>query len=514
MKGSPAVYLALIAFVSLVTTSSADAQYRSSRALQVGVKLGASAYRGDMGPAPPGTPSFASTWEIEAFYRFNRWLNIGIKQSTGGYPSLDSPTSRRKSTAIGIRSYLLGGRFAPYVQVGASRSYGGGSAGIGLSSAVGAEIALTRRLALFQEFSFDTVSPDEALDGEIGGSSFDMLGRIGVGFRFNFGKLPGMMRIDGINHPAVVEAGKPVTLEVVLADRPRSDVQIGWELPGGVTYSTNPIQHTFEVPGNYEFDVVATGSTGKVSRRMSIEVSPSAETLAEAEVDSTLGLVEIENIYGPRVTVAGTSGTYRVRIVSGAAQPVEYWWEMSDGRTIQGNSVAHKFDTPGTYAIRAWVRNEVGADSMTIAILVDPAEPEVAQVEPTVVEAAPVDTTSVDAALVEAAPVVSDNDVPPVTHSEPPPVVIQAPPTSGIDASLGGFTWVVESHPTRSEAAARSKSFESLGYPVGVYQDSYNGKTEYHVIIGQSASKRVAETIGSRIQRHVPARIWLLEFPD
>src|SRR5690606_15570487 len=98
---------------------------------------------------------------------------------------------------------------------------GGESAGVGLSSAIGAEIALSRRLALFQEFSFDTVSPDEALDGEIGGSSFDMLGRIGVGLRFNFGKVPGLMRIDRINHADVVEAGKPVTIEAVLAHRPR-----------------------------------------------------------------------------------------------------------------------------------------------------------------------------------------------------------------------------------------------------------------------------------------------------
>jgi hypothetical protein len=512
MKGIPTVFLALFAFATFGLTTSADAQYRSNRALQFGVKLGASSYSGDVGPAPPGTASFDATWEVEAFYRFNRWLNIGVKQSTGAYPSLDGPTKRRQSTAIGIRSYFLRGRFAPYLQVGASRSYGGESAGMGLSSAVGAEIALSRRLALFQEFSFDTVSPDEAFDGEIGGRSFDLFGRLGVGLRFSVGKVPGVMRIDRIKHPTVVEAGKVVSLEAVLAHRPRGDVQVDWELPGGVIYTTNPIEHTFGFPGQYEFDVVATSADGKVSRRMTIEVLPSAEALAEAEVDTTIGTVEIDNIYGPRMTVAGTSGTYRVRIAPGAVQPVEYWWEMSDGSTVQGNSVSHTFDQSGTYAIRAWVRNEVGADSMTIAILVDPAEvesaPIVAEIRENIEQAAAKapEPTPIAVEVVEP-----ENELPPVSSDDPPVVVIQAPPTSGIDLSLGGYTWVVESLPTKAAAEARTDGYKALGFPVGVYEDSYNGKTEFHVVIGQSATKRVAESIGARIQRHVPARIWLLE---
>lgn len=554
MRGT--LTLLLAALIAAISAGDTSAQYRRGRAVQLGVKLGASSYAGDVGPAPPGTPAFDATYEFDLFYRIHRLFNVGVKHSTGGYPALAGPSDRRHSTALSIRSYFLGSRFSPYLEVGASRSYGGEKAGMGISSAIGAEIALSRRFAIFQDVSFDSVFPDDALDGSTGGRTFDVFGRIGVGIRVSLGKVPGVLRVDRVRHPAEIAAGEQVELEAVIANG--RDASVEWELPGGVVYRDNPVQHVFEAPGRYEFDVVVTNSTGRIARRVKVDVSPSAEALAAAAEDSTVGIAQIETLYGPRVTVAGTQSTYRIRLLPGAAQPVEYRWEMSDGGYVEGNNIAYSFAEPGTYAIRAWVRNDVSEDSLTIAVLVDPPAGAESQSPPSEVIASG-DTSqnagaqqvvpqaaetegvvSTDAApQQEQPPVEAQTDSPAEAEEVAQPeqqsaaqtiadriaaagesegegnsdreVILQAPPVAGIDWAIGGYTWVVASSATREEAQRMVPEYESLGFPVGVYRDAYNGKTEYHVVVGQSASQRVAERIGVRIQRHVPRRIWLLE---
>ncbi len=641
MKGTLTAVLALLILGASATDS--NAQFRQNSAFQLGVKLGASSYSGDVGPAPPGTAAFDATYEIEGFYRFNRWLNVGIRHSTGSYPALGGTSDRRHSTSIGLRSYVLKGRFSPYLQLGVSRSYGGEMVGMGLSTAAGAEIAISSRLALFQEVSFDSVFPDEAVDGSIGGTSFDLLGRIGVGMRFTFGKNPKKLRIDRIEFPATIEAGKSVRFSAVVSNA-ADGAQFEWDLPGGAVYAQNPVDHVFEAPGKYEFDVVVKGENGRAMKRVKIEVAPSSEAVAAAAADSAARVARIEAVYGPRVTIAGTQSVYRVKIADGGARPVEYTWLMGDGGIAEGNNVSYQFDEPGTYAITAVVRNEAGSDTTTIAVLVDPspeassdaiadvgehidtqrntgvdessaeeqrlaaeraeaerrlaevraeeerlvqirAEQEKAAAEKAAADLAAAEKAAADRAAAEkaaadraaaekaaadraaaekaaadraaaekaaadlaaaeqaaadkaaaekaaadlaaaekaaadqaaaekeqadAAQTIAEK-IAAAANTEEPTLTTQAPPVPGIDWSVGGYTWVVESASSRNAAQSRTSEYSSLGFPVGVYRDTYNGKTEYHVVVGQSASQRVAERIGVRIQRHVPRRIWLLD---
>jgi len=402
-----------VLIVAASTLESADAQYRTQRALFFGAKIGASSYRGDAGSPPPGTPAFNATYEFEAYYRLHRLLSVGIRQSTGGYPNLESPSVRRHSTALGIRSYLLDGRFSPYMHLGVGVSYGGERTGLGVSSAIGAEMAFSRRVAIFQELSFDTVSPDEALDGQVGGTAFDVFGRIGIGIRVGLGKLPAIMHFDGVIVPDIVEAGTPVELRAEVRNAGGHDLRYDWELPGGAVTGPGTIVHTFSRPGRYEFDVVVTGPVGRSSRRVRVDVL--------------------------------------------------------EARTAESDA-------------------DVAEDPMSTAEVIDQAD-------------APVGTP-------ERIPEANAEQL---EAREPLEIGQQERTPDGINWAVGGFTWVVETVNTRADAEARSQRYASLGFPIGIYEDSYNGRAEYHVVVGQSATKQVAERIGTRIQRHVPTRIWMLE---
>ncbi len=531
MNGIPIVFSVTLALlVAVATAGDAGAQHHAKKGLQIGMKVGVSSYSGDIDVVLPGESNFDLTLEGELFYRFSRWFGIGVKQSYGNYPTLSATEGQRNSTAIAIRSYLLKKRLSPYIQVGASRSSGGSEAGYGVALATGFELEVSRYIALFQDISFDQVLPDVALDGLSGGRKYDLFGRLGGGIRVNLVKSKrgfDFVRVDQADSIMVGEVGQ---FAAVLQGIDPADVRYKWDLPGGVTYTENPIRHSFSNSGSYEMNLTVTSKNEIVREVVLVNVfRPEVVDTVETE-DISSKAVRISSISGSETIDVGAEGAFRMRIETGAAWPIQYQWDMGDGSMIVGNYVVHRYESPGVYRVRGEASNSFGKDSreMTVEVSrsltpvigsdwVEESVP-VATTEPQDETRVATDTpeTNRDTTIGNDEGVSgssgetddSETDLS-VTDTKRTPVAAPNPErnVSRIDPDKGGFSWVVESLKTAAGAATRAEDYKYLGFPYGYKLDAETGL--HNVMVGQFESEWVALKVSWRIQQHAPRRIWL-----
>lgn len=495
----------------------ASAQYHGKRGLQFGAKVGASSYNGDVNAVRPGENQYDLTFEGEMFYRFGRWFGLGVKHSVGRYPELSTTEPSRSSTALAIRSYLLNKRMSPYIQLGASRSTGGDDVGYGLAVATGFELEMSRYVSLFQDISFDQVIPDAALDGTEGGRNFDLFGRIGVGLRVNLSKKQSYFRLARVEQADSIMIGEEGEFRAIVRGVDESDVSFEWDLPGGVVYRENPIRHSFASPGTYQMNLSMMANGEERTEVVYVNVFKPfvPDTAAAAEKDRLS--VKIASLTGDKSLEAGSEGTYQIRTVSGAAQPIQFEWDMGDGSTRVGNYVVHRFDEPGVYRVFGRVVNEFGDDSRILVVEVLPRTTPVVE---DVIADVKIDSTVTPVVGNEDEDIAAPEAIVPATDSAAVPVQDDAPinetpapnapverNVSHIDFDAGGYSWVVELHDTASAAAAKAEEYKYIGFPYGTRRDPESGK--FAVLVGQFETEAVALKISWRIQQHASRRIWL-----
>ena len=513
------IAIVTLLIVSAVNVPTADAQFHARKGLQFGVKVGASGYNGDDDFVLPGENRYSLSYEGELFYRFSRWFGLGVKQSFGKYPGLSSTKIDRSSSALAVRSYLFPSRFTPYVQVGANRSWGGVDPGYGIALSTGFEIEVSRFLAIYQDISFDQVMPDGALDGAEGGRRYDVFGRLGAGLRLNLVSSRRALRIARVNQPDSLLVGEVGQFTAVV-DGSARDASYRWELPGGVIYDENPIRHSFPSPGRYEMRLTVTSHDEQQLRSVFVDVYRPFVPDTVGDYQESLKAVRIAGLSGDTSLRTGEEGVFRMRIETGAEWPIEYAWDMGDGSAMVGNYVVHVFDNPGVYRVRASARNAFGEDEaeMTVEVLRNSdtaisqkAPTEAVIAEPVRPEPAPL---SADDVAPELPPVVEDTDDTPatelaVTDTKRTPVADPNPNRniSRIDFNASGYTWVVETVDTASEAATRAEEYKYLGFPFGYRRDRATGK--YNVLVGQFETEYIALKVSWRIQQHAARRIWL-----
>jgi PKD repeat protein len=256
-----------------------------------------------------------------------------------------------------------------------------------------------------------------------------------------------------------------------------------------------------------------------------------AETIKSSEDNKKS--VRIAGISGSESLEVGAEATFRMRIETGAAWPIQYEWDLGDGSSVTGNYAVHRYSSPGVYRIRGKATNAHGYDSREMIVEVTRAaivadvpgdgardasstleSPRITNTTPTNQNPRTSPANSVDETAVKTGGSSTTTDEPTetdlsVTDTKRTPVAAPNPNrnVSRIDSANGGYAWVVESLETAAGASTRAEDYKYLGFPYGYQRDRETGL--YNVMVGQFESEWIALRVSWRIQQHAPRRIWL-----
>ncbi|MCI4363099.1 MAG: PKD domain-containing protein [Thermoplasmata archaeon] len=147
-----------------------------------------------------------------------------------------------------------------------------------------------------------------------------------------------------INGSVLADAGRAVPLggEVTGGEAPYS---YRWMFDDRTNSSSVSPTHIFATAGAHIVQLLVmdgTGSSQGSSAQVQVAAYP-ALTLA-----------------GPTTLTAAVSGTWSAN-VAGGVQPQKVQWSFPDGAVLNGTTVAHAFQTPGSYVIHVSVTDGLGA---------------------------------------------------------------------------------------------------------------------------------------------------------
>lgn len=121
------------------------------------------------------------------------------------------------------------------------------------------------------------------------------------------------------------------------------------------------------------------------------------------------------------------------------------------------------------------------------------------------------DTTGVTTTAVDTTALAASSDTSQVepaatpVREEPAP-----PPVTGIDRAAGGWTIVVASVTSRSDAEAIARRYRDLVEPVDVLTAETNGITRYRVGVGQYLTQEAAQAAIEQLGDRLPSGSWPL----
>jgi PKD repeat protein len=199
-------------------------------------------------------------------------------------------------------------------------------------------------------------------------------GQIWVLFNGNYASELGTLQLD----PWLVTGAERTTLAVGARAVAATDVSASVAFTSTVTGGTPPFtyewtfldgnrstdprsNHAFALPGTYAVTLKVTDSTGVVARTtVMVTINPS--------LSATATVSNFNPAEGQSIDFAAT--------VTGGTTPNTYHWAFGDGTTSDSATASHAFRALGTYTVRLWVNDSVGAPSKSsITVVVASANP-------------------------------------------------------------------------------------------------------------------------------------------
>jgi PKD repeat protein len=362
--------LLLAVFIGLAAMASpAEAQNkRADDTFYLKFGAGLSDYSGDFAGPFEGFSDgdgFPYMWLGEVGYQTSSSFAIGAMYQAGRYP-LSSNNVRgsdpdRLSAAL-LGRYTFGAdswTVAPYLDGGVNLSFGGNSTSVGPSAGLGIDIVLSDWASFYVESRTHLTFGDDAIDGADSGTSFDRLSEaLGAGVKINFSPAATPPRIASIDGPVEIDEGESATYTASVNEGEATPpLTYRWDFGDGSTGSGLMAEQTFEEPGTYSVEFMASNEAGEDSQTLTVDV-------AELEPASIVSINADPNPVDEEEPVSFSSN------VQGDS-PVSYEWSFGDGATGSGESPSHTYDEPGTYTVELAASNETGEDSRTLTMTVE-----------------------------------------------------------------------------------------------------------------------------------------------
>lgn len=385
----------LLGFAMLCVPILAEAQSnRPNESFYLRARLGVSAYGGErdmnsnnnLGDILSNTsfPGFGfevgyTTLNIEPVsagvgiaYHGGTYENITT--NLGNFPTLDSESSDFRHTIgiIGQLGFFPTHRLSPYLRGGLGYSFGsvtpqgGDSETVGAFSPIvglGVDLALNDKFSLFAEATGAITSPDDEIDAADGPDA-DILGFLGGGVRYNFVRIYEPVQIRAVDGPSELEVGEEGTFTATTNPEATPPVERRWDFGDGTTGTGENVTHTFSEEGQYTVTFMASNEENSVSESITVDVVPAPVPAEIVTINATPSPAEA----GQRVNFSSN--------VRGDT-PVDYSWDFGDGSTGEGAAPTHVYDEAGTYEVTLTASNEVGEDSRSLSLTVEPALAEI-----------------------------------------------------------------------------------------------------------------------------------------
>ena len=181
-----------------------------------------------------------------------------------------------------------------------------------------------------------------------------------MGGLFVTGCSPNPVEILSAEGPDTLETGEQGTFEAEVNEDAETPIEYTWEFGDGSTGSGLLATHAYESPGEYTVSFSASNEANTATESLTVNVVPPP---VPAQI------VTLSANPNP-----GTEGE-PVRFSSNVRgdSPIDYRWQFGDGETAQGASPTHTYDEPGTYQATLNVQNDVGQDSRSVSVEVEPA---------------------------------------------------------------------------------------------------------------------------------------------
>jgi len=206
--------------------------------------------------------------------------------------------------------------------------------------------------------------PDFAIDDNDnnGFGAADLLNSFTAGVKYNFRESFVPVAISTIDGPQSLMPNQTGTFNAAInAESASQPTSFEWDFGDGTTASSLITNHRYAEEGTYFVTFTAKN---------------------KRSIDTQTLTVVVENppVAAEIVTVAATplSPDTRtpVRFTSSVVgdMPVTYTWDFGDGSTSAGLKATHTYDEPGVYTAKLYVANEVGTDTRTVNITVNPYE--------------------------------------------------------------------------------------------------------------------------------------------
>lgn len=377
-------FLLSIALLFAFTVDTSDAQTkRAGDTFYIKAGVGLVDYAGERSP----TSGFGDIFDTEKFdesfpfgflgefgYKFNPNFGIGLGVQYGDYQFAGGP-GRPGLESAGITTAYLTGRLglgarswtiSPYADFGGHVSFGGEDTAFGPTVAGGFDIVVSRHTSLFVEARSHLTFPGDALDNLEQGDydSFDALTimpALGISYTFQPATTaPAIFAIDG---PAELDTGESGTFSATVnEDDVTRPVSYQWDFGDGSTGSGLLTTHTFNQEGQYEVTFTASNEAGEVSESLTVNVTdpPAPARIATINAD-------------PSPATAGQEVTFTSNVRGDT--PITYEWDFGDGNTGTGETATHTFDEEGEYTVTLNASNDVGDDSRSLTLMVEPDLP-------------------------------------------------------------------------------------------------------------------------------------------
>jgi outer membrane protein OmpA-like peptidoglycan-associated protein len=181
-----------------------------------------------------------------------------------------------------------------------------------------------------------------------------------MGGLFVTGCSPNPVEVISVDGPDELETGESGTFEAEVNEDAETPIEAQWEFGDGSTGSGTMTTHSYDEAGEYTVTFTASNEANSASETLTVNVVPPP---VPAEI------VTLSANPNPGTEGESISFSSNVR----GDTPVDYRWNFGDGETAQSDSPTHTYDEPGTYQVTLNVQNDVGQDSRSVSVEVEPA---------------------------------------------------------------------------------------------------------------------------------------------
>ena len=386
----------LLALATLFVVGQSLAQnHRPEKTVYIMPRVGLSNYLGDFDTKPFGFEEWKVDGKIpysaslEIGYQFTPSFAFALGYNISEYPVLEGQPGvalgnaqnymgdySRRHIAMALFRLTGKSRIAPYIELG-----GGGVAGLsdpqgdevyafGPIAGLGLDIVLNDRTSLIFGGQGMLTFPDEKVDaagnnGYIGGNpnrwgEFDFLGNVSLGLKINFRSAFTPVDVLAINGPSALQTNQSGTFEATVNMDATEPVEYRWDFGDGGMATGLVANHAYSRAGTYTVTFTASNSGSTDSESMSVTVTDPPVAAAIVSINAS-----------PNPATVGETVRFSSTVRGDA--PITYSWNFGDGSTGTGANPTHAYAAPGTYNVTLTVQNNVGSDSRSLQVTVNPA---------------------------------------------------------------------------------------------------------------------------------------------